>query len=40
VLWFGMGAEKGAVAIQTMLLDLAMAGAMVSWISLVRRSSW
>ena len=32
VLWFGMGAEKGAVAIQGMLLNMAVAGAMLSYL--------
>jgi ethanolamine permease len=31
-LWFGMGAEKGAVAIQGMLLNMAVAGAMLSYL--------
>ena len=31
VLWFGMGAEKGAAAIQGMLLNMAVAGAMLSY---------
>jgi ethanolamine permease len=32
VLWFGMGAEKGAAAIQGMLLNMAVAGAMLSYL--------
>jgi ethanolamine permease len=32
VLWFGMGAEQGAVAIQGMLLNMAVAGAMLSYL--------
>jgi ethanolamine permease len=32
VLWFGMGAEKGAIAIQGMLLNMAVAGAMLSYL--------
>lgn len=32
VLWFGMGAEKGAAAIQGMLLNMAVAGAMPSYL--------
>jgi ethanolamine permease len=32
VLWFGMGAEKGAAAIQGMLLNMAVAGAMFSYL--------
>jgi ethanolamine permease len=31
-LWFGMGAEKGAVAIQGTLLNMAVAGAMLSYL--------
>jgi ethanolamine permease len=31
-LWFGMGAEKGAAAIQGMLLNMAVAGAMLSYL--------
>jgi ethanolamine permease len=31
-LWFGMGAEAGAVAIQGMLLNMAVAGAMLSYL--------
>ena len=32
VLWFGMGAEKGAAVIQGMLLNMAVAGAMLSYL--------
>ena len=32
VLWFGMGAEKGTAAIQGMLLNMAVAGAMLSYL--------
>lgn len=32
VLWFGMGAEKGVAAIQGMLLNMAVAGAMLSYL--------
>jgi ethanolamine permease len=32
VLWFGMGSEKGAAAIQGMLLNMAVAGAMLSYL--------
>ena len=32
VLWFGMGAAKGAAAIQGMLLNMAVAGAMLSYL--------
>jgi ethanolamine permease len=32
VLWFGMGAEKGSAAIQVMLLNMAVAGAMLSYL--------
>jgi ethanolamine permease len=31
-LWFGMGAEKGAAVIQGMLLNMAVAGAMLSYL--------
>lgn len=31
-LWFGMGAEKGAAVIQGMLLNMAVAGAMLSYV--------
>ena len=31
-LWFGMGAEKGAATIQGMLLNMAVAGAMLSYL--------
>src|SRR5678816_3742371 len=31
-LWFGMGAEKGASVIQGMLLNMAVAGAMLSYL--------
>jgi len=31
-LWFGMGAERGAAAIQGMLLNMAVAGAMLSYL--------
>lgn len=31
-LWFGMGAEQGAAAIQGMLLNMAVAGAMLSYL--------
>ena len=31
-LWFGMGAESGAAAIQGMLLNMAVAGAMLSYL--------
>lgn len=31
-LWFGMGADKGAAAIQGMLLNMAVAGAMLSYL--------
>ena len=31
-LWFGMGAEKGVAAIQGMLLNMAVAGAMLSYL--------
>ncbi len=32
-LWFGMGAENGATAIQGMLLNMAVAGAMLSYLA-------
>ena len=32
-LWFGMGAEKGSAAIQGMLLNMAVAGAMLSYLA-------
>ena len=32
VLWFGMGAERGAAVIQGMLLNMAVAGAMLSYL--------
>ena len=32
-LWFGMGAESGAAAIQGMLLNMAVAGAMLSYLA-------
>ncbi|MBI3196596.1 MAG: amino acid permease [Rhodospirillales bacterium] len=32
-LWFGMGAEQGAAAIQGMLLNMAVAGAMLSYLA-------
>lgn len=32
-LWFGMGAENGAAAIQGMLLNMAVAGAMISYLA-------
>ncbi|HEY4892055.1 MAG TPA: amino acid ABC transporter permease, partial [Reyranella sp.] len=31
-LWFGMGAEKGGIAIQGVLLNMAVAGAMLSYL--------
>jgi ethanolamine permease len=44
-LWFGMGAEKGAAVIQGMLLNMAVAGAMLSYLLqavsfLVLRARW
>ena len=44
-LWFGMGAEKGAAVIQGMLLNMAVAGAMLSYFLqaasfLVLRARW
>jgi ethanolamine permease len=32
-LWFGMGAESGGAAIQGMLLNMAVAGAMLSYLA-------